>query len=118
MNYNITLPKNDSTLSVYDDSNSIPITSSVSFSPTIQGESVTVFVKMNTSEITQGKNVDFETFIKEKLVELLAKEIAEKKLCEFTKEYIASEDTNIFRARAFLTPNDQVKLLREKGFIK
>lgn len=81
----------------------------------IQGEPVTVFVKMNTLEITQGKNVDFETFIKEKLVELLAKEIMNKKLCEFTKEHVASEDTNIFRARAFLTPDNQVRILRENN---
>lgn len=79
----------------------------------IQGAPVKVYITMPENGDAARPNV--EDFVKEKLADLLAKEILKNKLCEFTKEIDANRFNVIYRARAFLTPNDQVRLLRENN---
>lgn len=84
----------------------------------IQGKPITVFIVMHSSELILHANIsDYEKFIKEKLAVLLAKEIMESKLCEFTKERNLHNQIDKFRARAFLTPDNQVRILRKEGKI-
>lgn len=84
----------------------------------IQGKPITVFIEMDSTAQSLHSNIsDYEKFIKEKLAELLAKEIIESKLCEFTKEHNPYNQIDKFRARAFLTPDNQVRILRKEGKI-
>lgn len=81
----------------------------------IQGSPIKVYITLPQIDVNQMNDV--ETFVKNKLVELLAEEILKNKLCEFTKEKNAYGYETIYRARAFLVPNDQVRKLRENGKI-
>lgn len=83
---------------------------------TIQGIPIVVYITMPETEISVIPNV--ENFMKEKLTELLAEEILKSELCEFTKQNNLENFTVTYRARAFLTPKDEIKLLREKSIIK
>jgi phosphoenolpyruvate synthase/pyruvate phosphate dikinase len=53
--------------------------------------------------------------IKKEMASKLAQEIMKNSLCEFTKFIDAQTMQTTYRARAFLTPNDQVRLLRENN---
>lgn len=77
----------------------------------IQGAPVKVYITMPESQA--AVTPDIEKFMKQKLSELLAEEILKNKLCEFTKEKDGNRHTVNYRARAFLVPNDQVRILRE-----
>jgi tyrosine-protein phosphatase YwqE len=50
--------------------------------------------------------------IKESLIQQLARYILENKLVEFTMVEDHARATRTFRVRAYLAPNDQVKILR------
>ena len=50
--------------------------------------------------------------IKESLIQQLARYILENKLAEFTMAEDHGRGTRTFRVRAYLAPNDQVKILR------
>ena len=84
----------------------------------LKGEPVTALVRINLSEELQMNSVDFEVFIKQKLANLIAQEILNKNLCEFTKASVMDSQLMEYRARAFLIPDNQVRILREKHFIK
>lgn len=84
-----------------------------------KGEPVTALIKINLLiEELQMNSVDFEVFIKQKLANLIAQEILNKNLCEFTKASVMNSQLIEYRARAFLIPDNQVRILREKHFIK
>jgi len=51
--------------------------------------------------------------IKRQLVHKLAEAILEKQLCEFTMIPNTVDDTKVFRVRAYLTPKEQCKILRQ-----
>jgi tyrosine-protein phosphatase YwqE len=50
--------------------------------------------------------------IKESLIQQMAKYMLENKLAEFTMTEDHARGTRTFRVRAYLAPNDQVKILR------
>ena len=50
--------------------------------------------------------------IKESLIQQMAKYMLENKLAEFTVHEDHARGTRTFRVRAYLAPNDQVKILR------
>lgn len=99
------LPTNTN-YTVFDDSPSDTI------SNIIQGSPVKAYITL--PRIEEIKIDDVQSFVKKKLAELIAEEILKNKLCEFTKELNVADDTTIYRARAFLTPDDQVRVMREK----
>jgi len=54
--------------------------------------------------------------IKRKMIYELAKEMARSGMIEFTKQNDPTTDTITYRARCFMTPNDQVQILRKNGY--
>jgi len=55
---------------------------------------------------------DFKEFIKMELATEMAKEMIEKGLVEFTVSDDIMRQSKMVRVRAYLAPNDQVKVLR------
>ena len=79
--------------------------------PTIQGKMLTV--KNTFKDEMRGIPADE---IKRKMIYELAEEMARSGLIEFTKQNDPTTDTITYRARCFMTPNDQVQILRKNGY--
>ena len=65
------------------------------------------------------KSFDFkggEEEIKLELIKMLAQEIYKRKLVEFTRMNDLFNDNVVFSARIFVTPDDQVRLMRLNGY--
>jgi hypothetical protein len=60
----------------------------------------------------------FRQHVKNILAKQLAQKIIEDKLAEFTFEKIHSTQSTVVRSRCFITPNDQVRILRTHGGFK
>ena len=63
--------------------------------------------------------LDYSTLeikIKEELAIKLALEMLKSGLIEFTRQSDPTTDTITYRARCFMTPNDQVQILRKNGY--
>jgi hypothetical protein len=85
--------------------------------PTIQGKMLTVSRSMGMQPLTRA--LDYSTLeikIKEELVRDIALEMLKSGLIEFTKQNDPTTDTITYRARCFMTPNDQVQILRKNGY--
>ena len=54
--------------------------------------------------------------IKKELVEKLVQKILQNKLVEYTMQEDLKNGLITYRARAFLTPDNQTRLLRKEGF--
>lgn len=61
--------------------------------------------------------VDIERMAREKLTSMLMQEIVKQQMVEFTKMKNTDGSTH-YRARMFVTPNDQVRILRLAKEIK
>lgn len=84
---------------------------------TIQGKMLTVSRSMGMEPLTRA--LDYSTLeikIKEELVRDIALEMLKSGLIEFTKQNDPTTDTITYRARCFMTPNDQVQILRKNGY--
>jgi hypothetical protein len=57
-------------------------------------------------------NIGGKAMIKKSLVDQMANYMLENKLAEFTMTEDHARATRTFRVRAYLAPNDQVKILR------
>ena len=79
--------------------------------PTIQGKMLTV--KNTFKDEMRGIPADE---IKRKMIYELAEEMARSGMIEFTKQNDPTTDTITYRARCFMTPNDQVQILRKNGY--
>ena len=79
----------------------------------IQGKMLTVSYAMGMESIAR---LDKEDRIKYELARLLVLEMLKSGMIEFTKQSDPATFTTIFRARCFMTPNDQVQLLRKNGY--
>jgi len=79
----------------------------------IQGKQVVVQFSASVLSIPPGVDE-----IKEQLSLALAQEILKQKLCEFTQFKDPMTFTDCYRARAFLLPNDMVRILRERDQFK
>ena len=79
----------------------------------IQGKMITVSYAMGMESIAR---LDKEDRIKYELARLLVLEMLKSGMIEFTKQSDPATFTTIFRARCFMTPNDQVQLLRKNGY--
>ena len=85
--------------------------------PTISGKMLTVSRSMGMEPLTRA--LDYSTLeikIKEELVRDIALEMLKSGLIEFTKQNDPTTDTITYRARCFMTPNDQVQTLRKNGY--
>jgi hypothetical protein len=82
----------------------------------VKGEMITAQMKVTDLEITQ-MNIDEDQFkheMKKKLAHELAEQLLRNKFVEFTKQENLHTGETIFRARAFLTPDDKVRILRKE----
>jgi hypothetical protein len=84
---------------------------------TIQGKMLTVSRSMGIEPITRVLDQStLEIKIKEELVRDIALEMLKSGMIEFTKQNDSTTDTITYRARCFMTPNDQVQTLRKNGY--
>lgn len=83
--------------------------------PTIQGKMITVSNAMRMESIAASR-LNYEEKIKYELARLLVLEMLKSGMIEFTKQSDPATFTIIFRARCFMTPNDQVQILRKNGY--
>ena len=85
--------------------------------PTIQGKMLTVSRSMGMEPLTRA--LDYSTLeikIKQEMASELALEMLKSGLIEFTKQNDPTTDIITYRARCFMTPNDQVQTLRKNGY--
>ena len=84
--------------------------------PTIQGKMLTVSRSMRIEPLRALDQSTLEIKIKEDLVRDIALEMLKSGLIEFTRQSDPTTDTITYRARCFMTPNDQVQILRKNGY--
>jgi len=85
--------------------------------PTIQGKMLTVSRNMGMEPLTRFLDQStLEIKIKEEMVRDIALEMLKSGMIEFTKQNDPTTDTITYRARCFMTPNDQVQTLRKNGY--
>jgi hypothetical protein len=92
-------------------------TNSFDFDETVRGEMVTFQKVVSVHELEMIK-LDEDIFnqqVKKELVFKLAEQILNNKLVEFTKQENLHTHEITYRARAFLTPDDQVRILRQNN---
>ena len=86
---------------------------------TIQGKCIQAQKIISSHDILAATaTIDTEEMIKKELVRQLAEEMMRSKCVEFTKQNDMTTDGCVFRARIFVTPDDQVRLLRQANVIK
>ena len=69
--------------------------------------------KMITATITESAGFYVDTEIKKELVNLLMHEIMQERCIEFTKQIDGDSMSTCFRARIFVTPDDQTRFIRK-----
>lgn len=81
----------------------------------IQGKMLRAEYAMSRNDLLHSKMDDHENeeFIKTKLCEQLMLELKKSKCIEFTKQDDYNHWGVIFRARIFVTPDEQVRILRQ-----
>lgn len=82
----------------------------------VKGEMITAQMHVSDFEIAK-MNIDEDQFrheMKKKLAHELAEQMLKNKFVEFTKQENLQNGDTIFRARAFLTPDDKVRVLRKE----
>ena len=75
----------------------------------IQGKMLTASMKMSPYEAQQMDDIE----MKNRLITLLVREIMDNKCIEFTKQQDFMNDEVIIRARIYVTPDADVKLIRQ-----
>jgi hypothetical protein len=86
---------------------------------TIQGKCILAQKIISSHEILSATaTIDTEERIKKELIRQLAEEMMRSKCVEFTKQNDMTTGGYVFRARIFVTPDDQVRLLRQANVIK
>ncbi len=86
---------------------------------TIQGKCIQAQKIISSHDILAATaTIDTEEMIKKELVRQLAEEMMRSKCVEFTKQNDMTTGGCVFRARIFVTPDDQVRLLRQANVIK
>lgn len=84
---------------------------------TIQGKMLTVSRSIGMLPLTRALDQStLEIKIKEEMASDIALEMLKSGMIEFTKQNDPTTDTITYRARCFMTPNDQVQILRKNGY--
>lgn len=118
-------PTPSRTSKLYDGSNLIP---SNIFTPnnfiehTIQGECLYAEYRVNDLK-AQRIGLDrlpdaHEEEIKKELTLRIAEELRKSKKIEFTRSYSPETNDYVFRARVFVVPDNNIKILREAKIVK
>jgi hypothetical protein len=81
----------------------------------IQGEMISVeYTEAHSDVILSSMTVEeFRSVVKKKLVELLIEKILEKNCIEFTSKTDVYNDLTHYRARMYVTPDTQVRVIRK-----
>jgi hypothetical protein len=88
-------------------------------SDTIQGKCILAQKTISSHDILSATaTIDTEEIIKKELIRQLAEEMMRSKCVEFTKQNDMTTGGCVFRARIFVTPDYQVRLLRQADVIK
>lgn len=66
----------------------------------------------------QVADADLTEEVKKRLCENLVQQLMKSKFIEFTHQRNMAENTKVFRARMYVVPDSQVRILREKKIIK
>ncbi len=85
----------------------IPSVNSIDF--IVQGKMLTTSITMSPYEAEQMDDIE----IKNRLISLMVREIMDNKCIEFTKQQDYAKDEVIIRARIYVTPDTDVKLIRQ-----
>lgn len=97
-------------------------TSSIIDKNVIRGSEIYVEQKVSMYEVSgnQGLNtiVEFRDKIKENLMKQMIEYMLNNNYIEFTSQENMADQQMIYRARAYLVPDDQVRVLRTTGSIK
>lgn len=113
---------NANNLWIDDNTNSISaVHNNVTVAPpkTVQGQCIQAQKVISSHDILSATaTIDTEEMIKKELVRRLAEEMMRAKCVEFTKQNDMTTGGCVFRARIFVTPDDQVRLLRQANVIK
>jgi hypothetical protein len=91
-------------------------TNSFDFDETVRGEMITVQKVVGVHELEMIK-LDEDMFnqqVKRELAFQLAEQILKNKFVEFTKQQDMHTNKITYRARAYLTPDNQVRMLRKE----
>jgi hypothetical protein len=91
---------------IFEDFNSKPVES-------VKGEMLLVEKRFSPNEVIKSYDQSFVDGIKKQMVHELAEEILKNKYVEFTKQEDLKTSEVIYRARVYLTPDDQVRKLRK-----
>ena len=75
----------------------------------IQGKMLTASLTMSPYEAEQMDDLE----LKNRLISLIVREIMDNKCIEFTKQQDYAKDEVIIRARIYVTPDSDVKLIRK-----
>ncbi len=75
----------------------------------VQGKMLTASLKMSPYEAEQMDDLE----MKNRLITLMVREIMDNKCIEFTKQQDYANDEVIIRARIYVTPDDDVKVIRQ-----
>ena len=76
---------------------------------TIQGKMLTTSLTMSPYEAEQMDDLE----LKNRLITLMVREIMDNKCIEFTKQQDYAKDEVVIRARIYVTPDSDVKLIRK-----
>ena len=80
----------------------------------IEGKMITS--QMVISELQQMNIPTPDSEIKRMLIQDLMENIVKEKFIEFTVQYMPHNNSKAYRARIFVVPDTQVRLLREHGY--
>ena len=76
---------------------------------TIQGKMLTASLSMSPYEAEQMDDLE----LKNRLITLMVREIMDNKCIEFTKQQDYAKNEVVIRARIYVTPDSDVKLIRK-----
>jgi hypothetical protein len=88
---------------------SIPIVTRLGSEVPIQGKMISVEMRLDASEAMQMDDLE----LKNRLITKLVRELMDGKCIEFTKQQDVVTMETIVRARIFVTPDDQVRVIRK-----
>ena len=94
---------------------SIPISTNTTIPPInsidyiIQGKMLTTSLTMSPYEAEQMDDLE----LKNRLITMMVREIMDNKCIEFTKQQDYAKDEVIIRARIYVTPDSDIKLIRK-----
>jgi hypothetical protein len=89
---------------------SIPIVTRLGSEVPIQGKMISVEMRLDVSEAMQMDDLE----LKNRLITKLVRELMDGKCIEFTKQQDVAGMETIVRARIFVTPDDQVRIVRKE----